>query len=103
MLIVRSKSGVQIRLTDERWQHIAARHPEMSQLREQVLETLSEPDMIQVGDIGELLAVRHWPATPLPRKFMIVAYREVELTDGFILTAYLTSRPSKARQVLWRR
>jgi hypothetical protein len=103
MLIVRSRSGVPIRLTDERWRHVAARHPEMSQLREQVLETLSEPDMIQAGDFGELLAVRLWPTTPLTRKFMIVAYREVDPTDGFILTAYLTSRPSKARQVLWTR
>jgi hypothetical protein len=75
----------------------------MSGQRDPVLETLSEPDMIQAGDFGELLAVRHWPSTPLTRKFMVVAYREVNPTDGFILTAYLTSRPSKARQILWRR
>ncbi len=47
MLIVRSQNGVPIRLTEERWQHIVHRHPEMDDQRERVLETVAEPDMIQ--------------------------------------------------------
>lgn len=53
--------------------------------RDRVLETVSEPDMIQAGDFGERLASRRWPRTALTRKFMVVAYREVDPTDGFIL------------------
>lgn len=34
---------------------------------------------------------------------MVVAYREVSLEDGFVLTAYLTSRPSVRRIMLWKR
>ncbi len=45
MLIVRSRNGVPIRLTEERWRHIVVRHPEMDDLREAVLETLAGPDM----------------------------------------------------------
>src|SRR5436305_12299299 len=98
-----SRNGILIRLTDERWTHITNRHPEMNSQRERVLETLQEPDMIQQGDFGELLAVRHYPVTPLTSKFMIVAYREISLDDGFMLTAYLTNRPSARRMTLWKR
>lgn len=74
----------------------------MNNQRERVLETLQEPDMIQQGDFGELLAIRHYPQTPLTSKFMVVAYREVSLDDGFVLTAYLTSRPSARRITVWK-
>ena len=103
MLIVHSRNGVPVRLTKERWQHIARRHPEMDDQGEQVLETLAEPDMIQQGDFGELLAVRFYPETPLTRKFLVVAYREVSPEDGFILTAYLSSQPSARRVTIWKR
>jgi hypothetical protein len=103
MLVVRSRNGVPIRLTQERWQHIVQRHPEMDDERERVLETVAEPDMIQQGDFGELLAIRFWHGTPLTSKFLVVAYREVSPNDGFILTAYLTNRPSARRVVIWKR
>lgn len=102
MLIVRSRNGVPVRLTDERWQHIIRRHAEMGDQRERVLETVAEPDMIQQGDFGELLAVRFYPETPLTSKYMAVVYREVGPDDGFILTAYLTSRPSARRTTIWK-
>jgi hypothetical protein len=47
LLIVRSRNGVPVRLTEERWRHVVDRHPEMGDLREEVLATLVEPDMIQ--------------------------------------------------------
>ena len=103
MFIVYSRNGVPIRLTEERWQHIVRRHPEMDDQRERVLETLVEPDMIQQGDFGELLAVRFYPETPLTSKFLVVAYREVSSEDGFILTAYLTRRPSVRRETIWKK
>ncbi len=65
------------------------RHPEMERERERVLETLADPEMIQQGDFGKLLAVRFFPDTPLTRKFVVVAYREVGAEDGFIVTSYL--------------
>jgi len=103
MWIVYSRNGVPVRLTDERWQHIITRHPEMLGLQEQVLETVSEPDLIQQGDYGELLAIRFYPETPLTSKFLVVAYREMGSDDGFVLTSYLTNRPSPRRRVLWKR
>ena len=103
MLIVRSHNGVPVRLTEERWQHITSRHPEMNEQRDRALETLVGPDMIQEGDFGELLAVRFYAETPLTSKYLVVAYREVNAEDGFILTSYLSSRPLARRRVIWKR
>jgi len=102
MLIVRSHNGIPIRLTEERWAHIIKRHPEMENLREGVLETLVEPEIIQQGDYGELLAIRFYPETLLTSKYLVVVYREVSPDDGFILTAYLTTRPSDRRIEIWK-
>ncbi len=103
MLIVHSRNGVPVRLTDERWQHVIRRHPELDNQRERVLETLAEPDMIQQGDFGELLALRFYPETPLTSKFLVTAYREVSADDGFVVTAYLARQPSGRREVIWKR
>jgi hypothetical protein len=59
---------------------------------------VAEPDLIQQRDSGELLAVRRFEETPLTAKFLVVPYREVSAEDGFVLTAYLTSRPSSSRR-----
>jgi hypothetical protein len=103
MLIVRSANGVPIRLTDERWQHIVRRHPEMDGHRNFVLETLTDPDYVQEGDFGALLAVRLFPGAVLVGKYVIVVYRETDPMDGFVLTAYLARRPSDRRITIWRR
>lgn len=103
MLKVRSRNGVPIRLTEERWRHLAAQHPEMDGQRGKVLETLTGPDLVQEGDFGELLAIRRYTDTPLGEKFLVVVYREVSTEDGFIVTAYLTRRPSSRRETLWKR
>ena len=103
MLIVHSHNGVPIRLTEERWQHVMHRHSDMETQRERVLETLVEPDMIQEGDFGTLLAARLYPETPLTRKYLVVVYRETSSEDGFVLTAYLASQLSARRDTLWKR
>ncbi len=101
MPIVHSHNGVPVRLTEERWQHIIHRHPDMQTQRERVLETLAAPDMIQEGDFGTLLAARLYLETPLTRKYLVVVYRETGSEDGFVLTAYLASQLSARRGILW--
>lgn len=103
MLIVQSRNGVPVRLTKERWGHITRRHPEMSLMQQQVLQTVEEPDQIQEGDFGVLIAVRLYPTTPLTRKHVVVAHREISGIDGFVLTAYLATRVSDRRGIIWQR
>ena len=58
MDVVRSKNGVPIRLTDERWLHITEEHSEMAGYYFEVLETVEEPEAIYEGKMGECIAVR---------------------------------------------
>jgi hypothetical protein len=81
-----SRQGVRIRLTDERWAHIAEEHAEMAGLRLEVLETLALAEVVRQGGQGELLAVRTYEA-----KKMVVVYKELG-EDGFIITAFITSK-----------
>ena len=103
MWIVKSVAGVPIRLTLERTEHIERRHPEMSGESERILETLASPDYVQEGASATLIAVKHYPQTPLTEKYCCVVYRELNEEDGFILTAYFTNRPAEWRNVVWKR
>lgn len=52
MDIAKSKNGVPIRLTEERWFHITEEHSEMAGYYFEVLETLEEPEAICKGKTG---------------------------------------------------
>jgi hypothetical protein len=99
----RSQAGITVRLTDERWHHISRGHPELRDQRARVLEAVTQPEFIEEGDAGELLAVRFYELTPLTSKFLVVAYRETGATDGFVVTAYFTRRTSARRTTVWKR
>jgi hypothetical protein len=101
MIIIKSIRGILVRLTNERWGHITRRHPEMDNQKQKVLETIENPDLVQRGDFGEVLAIRYYEDTPLTSKHLVVAYKEIGEIDGFVITAYFTSRPSERREELW--
>ena len=94
-----SRNGIRIRLTDERWQHIIQEHDELADLREEVLEAIHQADQILKGNAGELFAVRMIETA----KALVVVYREVDLQDGFVITAFLTRRLKSLvrREQLW--
>jgi hypothetical protein len=102
MIIVKSKNDIPVRLTTERWNHIIIRHPEMDSQKERVLDAIADPDLIQKGDFGELIATKFYAETPLTSKYLIVAYKEI-IHDGFVLTAYFATHPSERRQTIWKR
>lgn len=102
MIIAKSVKGVAIRLTQERWKHISLRHPELENQKEKVLETIKQPDLIQKGDFGSFLATKFYKETPLSSKFLVVVYKEINKGDGFVVTAYLTNKPSRRREVVWK-
>lgn len=103
MDIIQSRDGVPIRLTEERWSHTIETHPELADSRELVLETVSNPEVIQRGVATELLACRLYPDTPRGKKWVVVTYRETSAADGFIITAHLARRLSSQKEELWRR
>ena len=97
--VVFSKHGVPIRLTDERWSHIEYEHDDLQGLKDEVLLTVEKPDRILAGGEDELIALRECEQG----KWLIVVYKEISVSDGFVITAYLTRRAKQLerRIVLW--
>lgn len=89
-----------IRLTDERWNHIITGHQDIQGLKENVMNAVSDPDYVFLGNEEELLAVKKNAA----EKFLVVVYRELT-DDGFIITAFQTKRIQSLfkRKLLWQK
>ena len=73
----------------------------MEDQEEKVLETISNPDIIQQGDFDELLAIKFFDNTPLTKKYLVVIYKEIN-EDGFVITAYFTRKPLERRLIVWK-
>lgn len=100
MEVAHSVNNVPIRLTDERWIHIVENHDDLAGRRDETLRTVETPDMVVKGQSGELLAVQL--RTPLS---LVVIYKEISHTEGFIITAFQTSKIKsllKTRKTIWR-
>jgi hypothetical protein len=94
---VNSVNGVPIRLTEERWDHIIDRRPDMRPYFDEVLGAVEEPMFILRGRAGALIGV-----TSLGRKrYLHVFYKEVSRSDGFIITAYIDDTYNR-KQIIWR-
>lgn len=106
-----SRSGAIIRLTAERWTHVVEAHDYMAGLHEWVLEAVADPDAICEGWDDSLIALQHRAKTPITSKDLVVVYCEVaslqgtEHSDGFVITAFMTSKPERIRErgILWAR
>jgi hypothetical protein len=83
----------------QRQQHSPNRienHDYMAGNMDKVLETLADPAELIEGKSSEILALREYPQTNITRKTAVVVYREQP--DGFVITAFFTSRPDKIRR-----
>ncbi len=96
----RSKNGVLIRLTKERWKHIVLMHPNLYGRHAQVINSVKAPDYILRGKAGELLAVLMLSM----RRYLVVVYKE-ERNDGFIITSYETNDTKWLfkKELIWNR
>ena len=102
MIVAFSVNGVSIRLTEERLDHIQRNHPKIRD-KDKILETISNPDLVQKGDMGSFLAIKKFAKTPVEEdKYLVVVYKEITNFDGFVLTAYYTSY-LKDRIILWKK
>lgn len=93
----------QIRLTDERQEHIKTDHPEMSGQINKIQETLLKPERI-IGsrtDPKVELFYRHYDVTSIGEKYLCVVVKAL-IDDVFIITAHFTNTIKKGK-VLWER
>lgn len=102
MTIFKDYFGRNIRLTDNRWEHILTR-AEMVDQKEKIKETLLNPDKIKSSkhDPEVLLYYRLYDKTPVAKKYLMVAVK-IENGGGFILTSFFTDK-IKAGETVWER
>jgi hypothetical protein len=94
-----SKNGVSIRLPEERWVHIVENHDDLAGYMDDVLDAVENPDLIIKGYKDALIALKKVRED----KFLAVVYKEIKPTDGFIITAYFSSKIKLEREViLWK-
>ena len=99
MDIVKSKNNIPIRLTEERWLHIVENHDDLAGYYDEVLNTVEDPDFIIKGYRGALIALKK-----VENKFLAVIYKELSHEDGFIITAYFTSKIKlEKEEIVWRK
>ncbi len=97
MDIACSIAGVPIRLTDERWVHIVENHDEMAGYYEDVLAVIEDPEYVLRGHGSSLIAARAYGKA----RYLMVVYRELSGNDGFVITAYFTSKLARKR-ITWK-
>jgi hypothetical protein len=92
--------GRDVRLTDERLQHILG-HPEMAGLQAALEETLRQPETVIQSrtDPNAALHYRHYTGTKVGDKWLCVVVKYGD-KDAFVLTAYLTDKPKRGMK-LW--
>ncbi|MBU0702045.1 hypothetical protein KKE26_12285 [bacterium] len=92
-----SVNGVPIRLTYERWYHIVENHDELASCFHEVLDTVGNPEFIVRGNKGILKSAKNIGM----KKWLVVVYKELSKSDGFIITAYLLDTKPKG-EIIWR-
>jgi hypothetical protein len=68
-------------------------------MREEVLQTVAEAERVLAGQAGELLALRILESS----RALVVVYRELSRQDGFVITAFVTTRLAslERRKQVW--
>lgn len=100
MKILKDYLGRDVRLTDERLQHILE-HPELANMDIAMEETLGHPQFViqSLTDPDAELSYRFYFGTRVGDKWLCVVVKYT-IDDAFVLTAYLTDKIKKGVQ-LW--
>jgi hypothetical protein len=98
-----SKNNVPIRLNEERWYHVTTGHPEMADYYYDILETIENPLVIYKGNYEEQIAVSDKVVST--GKFIVVVYKELNSSDGFVITAFYSDKLQKfdKKEILWKK
>jgi hypothetical protein len=92
-----SINGVPIRLTHERWYHIVENHDDLASYFFEVLELIENPEFVVRGNQGSFKAVKNMGKN----KWLVVVYRELSKSDGFVITAYFLDQKPRGG-VVWK-
>ena len=68
----------------------------MLRIYDEILETIEDPDIVVRGYRGALIAHKGIGRT----RYLAVVYKEISKQDGFVISAYFTSKVNR-RQMIW--
>lgn len=99
MDIAISVNKIPIRIPEERWFHITEGHNELAGYYYEIIDTIENPEIIFAGNNEERIALKHVSET----HYLAAVYKEISENDGFLITAYLTSRIKQyeKRAIIW--
>ncbi len=99
MKILKDYLGRGVRLTEERLKHILE-HPEMRSMESALAETLRYPTLVIQSrtDESASLNYRYYLKTKVGDKWLCVVVKS-NAESAFVLTAYLTDKPKKGKQI----
>ena len=98
--IVKSKNGIKIRITEERWFHITENHDDIAGFYDDILDCIENPDIIIKGYNDALVALKLFS----DNKYLAQVYKETSEEDGFIITAYFTSKLKlEKEEIIWKK
>jgi len=98
----RDYSGIEIELTEERWNHITKEHPEIKTHYEKIGDVLSAPDQVKLSkrDENVFLYYRFYHDIQSGKYLLIVVKKDQE--RSFVLTGYITDAIRKG-DTIWER
>jgi len=86
-------------MTEERWFHIVENHNDLSGYYDDIIDTLEFPDFVIKGYKDAKIALREIRIN----KYIAVVYKEISEDDGFVITAYFTSKIKiENEKILWK-
>lgn len=97
-----SRFSKKVKLSEDSYDHIAHRHPEVSGELEKMKETLVNPQTIRKSmyDDNVWLFYRLFRKTPVSRKYLMVGVRLFN-NEGIVITSYFTHK-IKMGDEIWR-
>tara|TARA_Y100000310_G_scaffold331372_1_gene404806 strand:- start:101 stop:385 length:285 start_codon:yes stop_codon:yes gene_type:complete len=86
---IKDKTGRTIRLTDERWKHIAREHSQITN-HEELKETLENPVIIRKSKYDSKVAW-YYRSNKKKKLYLMVSVKYLN-GEGFIITAFYTRK-----------
>ena len=101
--MIKDVFGEGIRLSEETWNDIVKKHPEVKSLKSEIALTISHPEVIikSVYDARVTLYYRYFP-TIFKGKLLVVAVKRLSQQEKYIATVYITDR-RKGGEIIWPR
>lgn len=95
-------STASIRLTEERWNHIVKRHPEMVNYEPLISKTINNPDEVYIDDSKSYILIKRWSRDEFITDWLIAYITIKSETDGFVKSLHGTSNKLlKKRKKKW--